>query len=66
MRPDCNGYPSDYEVEYTDEEFNYDQTKLDLALECDPCLSKDSIRIKDSFKLLEIHALQKLHEESLL
>lgn len=48
MRPDCNGYPDDVDVEYTDEEFNYDQIKLDLALESDPCLSKDRIRIKDT------------------
>jgi hypothetical protein len=57
MEPVCTGYPSDLDAEYTDEEYNYDQKKLDLALDNDPCIKKDSIRIKDSLKMLEIYAL---------
>jgi hypothetical protein len=57
MEPVCTGYPSDLDAEYTDEEFNYDQKKLDLALDNDPCIKKDSIRIKDSLRMLEIYAM---------
>ncbi|CDW74407.1 UNKNOWN [Stylonychia lemnae] len=64
MEPICTGYPSDVEAEYTDEEFHYDQKKIDLALDNDPIIKKDSIRIKDSLKLLEIYALQNFYKES--
>lgn len=63
-RGDFNGYPDDLDVDYTEEEFDYKQVKLDLAIDGDPFLTKDKVRHKESLKLLEINVLQKMHEES--
>ena len=61
---DFNGYPDELDGEYTLEEFDYNQVKLDLAVDGDPFITKDRVKHKESLKLLEINALQKLHEES--
>lgn len=54
---DFKGFPDEIDVEYSEEEFDYDQVKLDLTVEGDPFITKDKVNPKETLKLLEINAL---------
>lgn len=66
MKPDFNGYPEILNELYTEEVFEYDSRKLELALDRVNDVTRDRINFKDTLKLLEVHALQKMHEENVV
>ena len=52
--------------QYTEELFDYDSKKLELALDREPDVTKDRVSFKDSLKLLEVYSLQKIYEDNIV
>ena len=64
LKPDFKGYPEDPNETYTEDQFDYDQKKLDLTIDRVPDVTKDKVNPKETLKFLEIYAFQKFHESN--
>jgi hypothetical protein len=57
---------SDEGEDFCNEVLNYNEKKLDLAVDRVPDVTKDTVSFKETMMLLELHAVQKLHRRKLI
>ena len=57
---------SDQGEEFVNEVLNYNEKKLDLAVDRVPDVTKETISFKETMMMLELHAVQKLHRRKLI